>query len=45
MTEEIKNRLIELANKYEVSRFLRQRLKPCPRKEGFKGRKTAGFGL
>ena len=29
----------------EGGRFLRQRLKPCPRREGFKGRETAGFGL
>ena len=33
------------ATRFEVVRFLRQSLKPCPRREGFKGRETAGFGL
>ena len=30
---------------FEVGRFLRQRLKPCPKRKGFKGKETAGFGL
>ena len=29
----------------EISGFLGQSLKPCPKREGFKGRETAGFGL
>ena len=33
------------ATHFEVVRFLRQSLKPCPKREGFKGRETAGFGL
>jgi hypothetical protein len=29
----------------EISGFLGQSPKPCPKREGFKGRETAGFGL
>ena len=29
----------------EVGRFLGRSPEPCPRREGFKGRETAGFGL
>jgi hypothetical protein len=33
------------ATHFEACRFLGQSLKPCPKREGFKGRETAGFGL
>jgi hypothetical protein len=33
------------ATHFEACGFLGQSPKPCPKKEGFKGRETAGFGL
>ena len=29
----------------EAGEFLGRRPKPCPRRKGFKGKETAGFGL